>query len=369
MKKNKLIIFMPSVEDGGVEKNFFLISNYLAKKFADISIISISNKIKSKLDPNINLISLKSDFYDGLGRRKKFFICLLFLLKEIMFKRNNVVFCFQGNIYCTLLCKIFFTKVIIRSNTSPSGWSKSFLKIFFYKKFYGLADKIIVNSIEFKKEFKKKFNLQSICIYNPLNKQEILIKSNQKIRFKFFTKRTLNLICIARLSEQKDHFCLLKAIYFLKNKLKLKVLFIGNGKKLDEMQTFIKKKKLSKIINIIPFKKNPFPYLKKSDALILSSNFEGLPNVLLEALTLKKLVISSNCPTGPKEILDYGKGGLLFRTGHTQDLVKKIIYLSKNKKICKKKTIYGYNRLYRFKEEFNLYKFFKLLSNFQIKLK
>jgi hypothetical protein len=60
---------------------------------------------------------------------------------------------------------------------------------------------------------------------------------------------------------------------------------------------------------------------------------------------------------------------LLFKTGHTQDLVKKIIYLSKNKKICKKKTIYGYNRLYRFKEEVSLYKFFELLSNFQIKLK
>ena len=63
--------------------------------------------------------------------------------------------------------------------------------------------------------------------------------------------------------------------------------------------------------------------MKKSDALVLSSKFEGLPNVLLEALTLKKLVISSNCPTGPKEILDHGKGGLLFKTGYTQDLVKK----------------------------------------------
>ena len=133
MKKNKLIIFMPSVEDGGVEKNFFLISNYLAKKFADISIISISNKIKSKLDPNINLISLKSGFYDNLGRRKKFFICLILLFKEIMFKRNNVVFCFQGNIYCTLLCKLFFTKVIIRSNTWDILMFNQIFKLFLRK--------------------------------------------------------------------------------------------------------------------------------------------------------------------------------------------------------------------------------------------
>ena len=61
------------------------------------------------------------------------------------------------------------------------------------------------------------------------------------------------------------------------------------------------------------FKKNPYPYLKRSEVLILSSLFEGLPNVLLESLSLKKFVISSDCPTGPKEILDYGKNGLLFK--------------------------------------------------------
>ena len=51
-------------------------------------------------------------------------------------------------------------------------------------------------------------------------------------------------------------------------------------------------------------------YLKKSDLLILTSKYEGLPNVLLEAITLKKLVISSDCPTGPKEVLQNGKGGI-----------------------------------------------------------
>ena len=63
-----------------------------------------------------------------------------------------------------------------------------------------------------------------------------------------------------------------------------------------------------KIINIIPFKKNPFPYLKKSDALVLSSKFEGLPNVLLEALTLKKLVISATVQQDQKKYLIMGKG-------------------------------------------------------------
>ena len=353
MKKNKLLIFMPSIEDGGVEKNFFLISNYLSEKFKDISVISISNKIRPKLNRNINLISLKNSFYDNLGRRKKFFICLLLLIREIISNRDVVVFCFQGNIYCSLLCKLFFIKVIIRSNTSPSGWSKNFIKLFMYKFFYGLADKIIVNSLEFKREFKKKFNLDTVCIYNPLNKKEILKKSNEKIKFSFFSKKFINIICIARLSIQKDHFCFLRTLNHLKKKIKIKVLFIGNGDLSQSMNDYIKENNLLETVKILDFKKNPFPYLKKSDIFLLSSKFEGLPNVLLEALTLKKLVISSDCPTGPKEILDNGKGGLLFKTGNSEDLINKIIFFSKNKKICNKKTIYGFNRLYRFKKEVN----------------
>ena len=69
--------------------------------------------------------------------------------------------------------------------------------------------------------------------------------------------------------------------------------------------------------------------------MILSSRFEGLPNILLEALTLKKFIISSDCPTGPSEILDSGKGGLLFRVGNFKDLGNKILIYKKQKKSVK----------------------------------
>ena len=70
---------------------------------------------------------------------------------------------------------------------------------------------------------------------------------------------------------------------------------------------------LNDSVKIINFLDNPYPIIKKSDIFILSSNFEGLPNVLLEAQTLKIPIISSNCPTGPKEILLNGKAGILFK--------------------------------------------------------
>ena len=82
--------------------------------------------------------------------------------------------------------------------------------------------------------------------------------------------------------------------------------------------------------------KNPYKYFKDTDIFVLSSKFEGLPNVLLEAQFFKKFIISSNCPTGPKEILLNGKAGELFDVGNYKKLSK--IILNYNKKIIKNFT-------------------------------
>ena len=77
--KKKLIIFMPSIEGGGVEKNLFIVSNYLAKRLGKISIISASLKYKSKFKKNIDFVGPKSKNWDSKSRRTKYFICLYLL--------------------------------------------------------------------------------------------------------------------------------------------------------------------------------------------------------------------------------------------------------------------------------------------------
>ena len=84
---------------------------------------------------------------------------------------------------------------------------------------------------------------------------------------------------------------------------------------------------------------------------------------MLEAITLKKFVISSNCPTGPNEILNHGKGGLLFQTEDENDLVKKIIFYCNNKKKLNKKINFAYNNLNRFDYNKNLKKYFEIVKN------
>ena len=87
-----------------------------------------------------------------------------------------------------------------------------------------------------------------------------------------------------------------------------------------------------------------------------------MPNVLLEALSLKKFVISSDCPTGPKEILNNGKYGYLFNVGNSEDLKNKILKYYKNKN--KNKIInLGYRSLKRFDYEINCKKYFKIINN------
>ena len=73
-------------------------------------------------------------------------IALIYLLKAIISNKNPTVFCFQGIIYCTLLCKIIGTKIIIRSNSSPSGWSDNIIKKFYIKLFIVLWIKLLLTA-------------------------------------------------------------------------------------------------------------------------------------------------------------------------------------------------------------------------------
>jgi len=357
MTQKKLILFMPSIEGGGVEKNFVIISNYLGKKFKLTQLIT-ADKAHSKLFKKLKIINPSFKLNSFYPRRLKYFFCLIELIKIITKEKNYVVFAFQANVYCALICKILNVKLIIRSNTSPSGWKLNFFRKKIFKILLSLPNEIIVNSLEFKNEYKSKFNLNPICILNPLDKDTIKEKSNEKIRFDFFQNyKGLKIIFIGRLVDQKDPLTFLKALSFIKNKINFRAVIIGKGYLYKDLKKFIEINDLSKQIKIINWKKNPYPYIKQSDTLVLTSKYEGLPNTLLEAIVLKKFIISTKCPTGPKEILDYGKGGELIEINDYKNLSKKIIEYNMNKKKFFKKVLFANKRLARFNYNKNLNKY------------
>ncbi len=366
MTQKKLILFMPSIEGGGVEKNFIIISNYLGKKFKHTQLVTADNT-HNELFKKLKIINPSFKFNSFYPRRLKYFFCLIELIKLIIKEKNSVVFSFQANVYCALICKLLNVKLIIRSNTSPSGWKLNFFREKIFKLLLSLPNKIIVNSLEFKNEYKAKFNLNPICIHNPLNKDEIIKKSNKKIKFSFFQNyKGLKIIFIGRLVDQKDPLTFLKALNLIKNKINFRAVIIGRGYLYKDLKRFIELNYLSKQIKIINWKRNPYPYMKQSDMLTLTSKYEGLPNTLLEAVVLKKFIISTKCPTGPKEILDYGKGGELIEIRNYKNLSKKIIEYNMNKKKFHKKVLFASERLARFDYNKNLKKYLDVTKKYII---
>ena len=347
MEKNKkrLIIFMPSMDGGGVEKNIILISNFLSKYFINITLITFGNKFNNKFDKSIKIINSKFNPKKKYSKYFKYLICILLLIKEILISKNSLVFCFQANMYCIILSKIFNFRIIVRSNSSPSGWSNNYLKNLIFRNLFSIPKFVIVNSHNFKKELDRKFNIKATMIYNPLNKNEIIQKSKKKVNLNFFKKDDLKLINIARFTDQKDHITLLKSINKTKKIINIKLLIIGYGSNEMKIKNYIKENNLQKIIKVINYQDNPHKYLKLADALVLSSLFEGLPNVILEALCLKKFVISTDCPTGPKEILSNSKYGLLFKVKDYNQLSSLLLKYYQNKKSFNKKAIQGYKSL------------------------
>ena len=360
--QKKLIIFMPSIDGGGVEKNLFLISNFLSKKINNLTVITFDNRFNKKFNKKIKILNVIKKPNIKYSKYYKYLRCMLLLLIEIK-KQKCLVFAFQANIYCCILSFIFNFKLITRSNSSPSGWTKNFIKNMVFRFLFKVPKKIIVNSKDFKREIDKKFNINTKVIYNPLNTSEIKILSNKKFKFTFFDNAKIKAINIARFTDQKDHMTLLKAMLILiKKKIDIKLLIMGYGTNKKKMQNFISKNKISKNVKIINFQKNPYKFLKKSNLFILTSLYEGLPNVLLEAMVLKKFIISSNCPTGPKEILLNGKLGSLFKVGDYKKLTSAILDFSKNKKKYQKSIKLAYKNLDRFDYKLNCKQYLMLIK-------
>ena len=139
-------------------------------------------------------------------------------------------------------------------------------------------------------------------------------------------------------------------------------IIVGRGVLKENLINYIKNHKLEKFVKIQNFLENPYPIIKQCDLFVLTSKFEGLPNVLLETAVLKKFIISSNCETGPKEILLNGKSGLLFKVGDYKSLTKKIVFFNKNKTKLKKMVNLNYSKLDRYDLKKNLKKYLNFVN-------
>lgn len=189
-------------------------------------------------------------------------------------------------------------------------------------------DQIVTICDEMKEETEKIYPYLKEKIkraYNPFNFERILTLANDTSKLTKDEKKLISkeyIVAVSRLDlVSKDYETLILAYEKAYNKgVKEKLYIVGEGKDRDKIQNMIDKTKLQDQIKLIGSKTNPYVWMKNSKLFVHSSKFEGLPTVLIEAMICGKVVISSNCPTGPFEILRGGKDGALFEVGDCEKL-------------------------------------------------
>ncbi len=233
----------------------------------------------------------------------------------------------------------FKTKLILRISGKPQlGFFRSFL--------WKISNKnisiVLCPTIETMNYLKKKniFDEEKLkflpdpVLFEEEIKKLSKEKNNSKLtNYPFF-------LSIGRLTKQKNHELL---INLYKNyKIKEKLLIIGDGELKGHLVKLIKKLKLEKSIFLLNYRKNIFYYIKKAKAVIITSLWEDPGFVMIESAYSKKLVICSDCPSGPKEFIGKNKGGFLFSSDSLISLKKSVkSFLQSNKVNLNKKILYA----------------------------
>ncbi|NJL62222.1 MAG: glycosyltransferase family 4 protein [Methylacidiphilales bacterium] len=130
------------------------------------------------------------------------------------------------------------------------------------------------------------------------------------------------IVACGRLVKQKGFNILIEAIHKLSSEIKL--ILVGDGDEKDNLTQKIRDLNLQQRVDLVGYDRNPYRYIVASDAFVMPSLWEGLPIVLLEALSLGVPIIASDCPTGPKEILNHGECGVLVEPNNSQLLAREI---------------------------------------------
>jgi len=191
-----------------------------------------------------------------------------------------------------------------------------------------LVDAIVAVSHGVAEDFARSFNiaLRKIqVIYNPIVDEELLKKAEEPLDHPWFQKGEPPVILAAgRLHVQKDFPTLLRAFALVRREIPSRLVILGEGEKRKELEELAQELGIREHLDLPGFVENPYKYMKRAAVFVLSSQWEGLPTVLVEAMACGCPVVSTDCPSGPREILENGKWGKLVPPGDPVKLAEAI---------------------------------------------
>ena len=339
----KVLVQYLKLIDGNKYKIVLLIANDYGKK--NLFLEEIPKNVEIQFVRSYNLVSKISELSKNRNILNRLFLKSYRykskrLFKSVLFEKLSklgkidLIIDFDGGLK-SVLNNLKYEKKIIWIHSSIRKHKKdNKSKISRYGEELKKYDKIIAICKEMKEEIKELYPFLSHkieYIYNPLDCNSIIEQGNEDIdRMSSYEKELIEkdfLLTVSRLDTvQKDFETLIEGYLILKNKgIKEKLYIVGEGNGRVEIEKMIEEKKLAEDVILLGEKQNPYVWMKYSKLLIQSSKYEGLSIVLLEALMLDKFIVSSNCPTGPTEILTNPKVGELFNVGDANQLAEKVI--------------------------------------------
>ena len=363
-KKVKLFIFQPYPHFGGADRSIIKLINGL--NYSDITLISI---LKCNYVKHLNK---KVKFKQLENKRVLFSIYELrsYIKKELLNikSKKNIIISNQNfaNVATILALKdVSNIKTILiernhldelKNYNGTLDFLKKIVISILIKIFYKNSDAIVGISKKLSKDLKSFISNKVHTIYNP-SLEDRIIKNNDVKLIQIPTSKKI-ILAVGFLEKQKDHITILKAINILKKKYKNFILIIvGRGTQLKKLQNYINTNGLKNYVKIYQNINNPVQFYKIADLFILSSIYEGLGNVVVEALKHKCPIITSDCNAGPMEIINYGKYGDFFPTGDFKVLSSKIANHLKNPERLKIKSIKAKKYIKKFSLEQNIKKF------------
>lgn len=319
MKKIKLCFMTGTLEPGGTENQIFLLCKYVDRtKFFPVLVSLRGGPMKENFESvGVPVIIIGKRFKFDIVAFLRIFLCLLRIKPDIL-----QTFMFTSNTWGRIAGIFSGMPVMVASERSTDLWKKN--HHFFIDKFLGFfTDKIVCNSESVKSHYEKKLGQISrklIVIKNGIDLERFSFDNSKPVQ-----KKEKIVLTVSRISPEKGIQFLIEAAKIVLKKTKdVKFLIAGKGPLRKELEDLVKKHKIQDRVIFSGYIKNIENLISESDVVILPSLWEGLPNILLEAMAMKKPIIATDVG-GVREIVKNGENGFIVKPACAREIAKRII--------------------------------------------
>ncbi|HHU55795.1 MAG TPA: glycosyltransferase family 4 protein [Acholeplasmataceae bacterium] len=327
-KSNRILFIISSLGTGGAERVVSELANYFCNKNNKVSILLLSrNDISYELNKNIKII-YGSNQINGKNRISDFFLRINLIRKYIRLIQPNITISFLStiNIYSCLAIGFSKNKLIVSERNDPKKSPSERIKRLVRNIVYYLSDGYVFQTNEARNYFYSKIKNKGIVISNP-------IKPN--LPDVYIGERTKRIVAVGRLEAQKNYPLLIKAFYLISNEFKDYIVEIyGEGQERSELSKLINELNLNNRVLLMGRHSDVHERIKDASLYVLSSDYEGMPNALMEAMALGLPCIATNCSGGgPKTLITNGVNGILVSIDDEVSLSTQMAFVLQNNQI------------------------------------